>query len=361
MAQLTRLQTQLVGTEQADLDEYHANVANYAAAVVKTTDVLLNRADVADDLKRKALEIRFDAEMRTTEFDPKALDRILAEADSIQKEKSQESGLPPIAAFYGVLALRDSVDRVKGATDAQFQAIHDAVIRLGKIKPAHPQALPFLAKNAEECELSGHDQLARDLYMTLSKEFPDTVEGKFAKGNADRIALKSKILPDISGKDFDGKPVHLESFRGKVVLIDFWAAWCEPCMTEMQYLQRMHHDLQPKGFEVLGINLDSEPENAAKLLQEHKVSWPNIQGVIPNRSGEIPEAPLAVEYGVSKLPFNILVDREGRYVVGGSNLLALMPQLMSLIEDDPAAKKKQEDKAKTTEANPSEASAKNGK
>lgn len=359
MSQLTRLQTQLVGTEEADLDDYRRNVSQYAAAVVKTTDALLNRADVADDLKRKALEIRFDALMRTVDFDPKALDRILAEADAIEKERSEESGLRPIAAFFRVLALRDSVDRIKGATDAQYRAIHDAVIKLGKAKPAHPQAVPFLEKNAEECEISGRDGLARDLYLTLAEQFPDTPEGKFAKGNARRISYKSKILPNIAGKGFDGKPIELKSLRGKVVLIDFWAAWCEPCMKEMQYLHKMRSDLKSKGFEIFGINLDSEPDNAAHLLKQHKVDWPNIQGVIPDRSAEVPEAPLALEYGVAKIPFNIIVDRDGRYVAGGANLFALMPQLMSLVESDPAAKQKPEVKT-APKANSSAVSAKSG-
>ena len=71
MSQLTRLQTEFVNAEQADLDDYREKTNAYVAAVVKTTDALLSRDDVADDLKQKALEARFAALIRTAEFDPK--------------------------------------------------------------------------------------------------------------------------------------------------------------------------------------------------------------------------------------------------------------------------------------------------
>ena len=123
----------------------------------------------------------------------------------------------------------------------------------------------------------------------------------------------------------------------------------------MQHLQQLRTQYAPKGFEIFGVNLDSEPRDAAKLLKEHKIAWPNIQGVFANTLGEIPDAPLALRFGVINLPFNMLLDRDGRYIASGPGLQLIMPKLLSLLEET-KGEKKQEDKVKPATA--SEGSAK---
>ena len=81
---------------------------------------------------------------------------------------------------------------------------------------------------------------------------------------------------EITGTLLDGEPVDWESYRGKVVLVDFWATWCGPCRAEIPNVLEMYEAYHDKGFDVLGVSLDATPEAAEKYVAENKLPWSSI-------------------------------------------------------------------------------------
>ena len=98
-----------------------------------------------------------------------------------------------------------------------------------------------------------------------------------------------------------GAPVSLESFKGQVVYLDFWASWCGPCRKSMPFLESLRKAHHADGFEVLAINMDAYVDEALRFLRAYPVSYPVLRD-----TGSLPEL-----YGVEVMPTSYLIDRNG--------------------------------------------------
>ena len=123
-----------------------------------------------------------------------------------------------------------------------------------------------------------------------------------------RAAVKSdnqrKAAPDFALKDVDGKTVHLSDYKGKVVLLDFWATWCAPCKIEIPWFMEFEQQYKDKGFAVLGVSMDDDGWTVVKpYLQQMKINYRVVLG-----NDKVGEA----YGGVDSLPTTFLIDRDGR-------------------------------------------------
>ncbi|HEX5814952.1 MAG TPA: TlpA disulfide reductase family protein [Methylomirabilota bacterium] len=102
---------------------------------------------------------------------------------------------------------------------------------------------------------------------------------------------------------FDGSPVSLEAWRGKVVVVNFWASWCKPaCYDEAPVLERAWRTYRDRGLVVVGVDMQDTPEAARAFIRQFQLSFPNA----PDDGGKV-----AVEYGVYGVPETFFVDRAG--------------------------------------------------
>ena len=141
----------------------------------------------------------------------------------------------------------------------------------------------------------------------------DTMLEQIAKqSEAQKVqaALKpGSVFPDFNVKDLDGKPLSVAGFKGKVVLIDFWATWCGPCRAELPNVIATYKKYHDQGFEIIGVSLDSDREKLDAFLKKvDGVSWQQFF------DGQGWSNELAVKYGVESIPFTILVGMDGKII-----------------------------------------------
>lgn len=110
---------------------------------------------------------------------------------------------------------------------------------------------------------------------------------------------------DFAVRDLQDREVSLSSYRGHVVLANFWATWCDPCVEEMPLLQELYERYAKQGFVVLGINVSNRPEEAADFAKRHALSFPILRDAL----GDV-----LIEHHINGLPASMLVDRDGRLV-----------------------------------------------
>ncbi|HEX9046036.1 MAG TPA: TlpA disulfide reductase family protein [Verrucomicrobiae bacterium] len=170
-------------------------------------------------------------------------------------------------------------------------------------------------------ELLNNEDKAAEILHQLVADFPATTIAQEAQ-NAVHVMDAKKIqetlapatvFPDFSVKDTDGKPLSVSAFKGKVVLLDFWATWCPNCVQQMPNVMALYQKHHKDGFEIIGVNMDSEPAAlAAYLKKAGGMTWPQYFD-----GGRWTNA-LAVKYGVTAIPFTVLIGPDGRII--GKNL-----------------------------------------
>ena len=114
---------------------------------------------------------------------------------------------------------------------------------------------------------------------------------------------KGKATPRLAGVDLAGKNVDLKDFRGRVVVVNFWATWCEPCKDEMPSLERMKAKLAGRPLEVLTVNYGEFPEKIAPFVARERIALPVLLD---------PQKDAARDWKVAGLPMTFIVDSKGR-------------------------------------------------
>ena len=119
-----------------------------------------------------------------------------------------------------------------------------------------------------------------------------------------------QVLPDFSSPvvDLEGNSISLAEYRGKVVLLDFWAVWCGPCLGEIPRIKAVYERYHDKGFDVIGVSLDEDAAVLREFIKEKEIPWRQIF------DGQKWAGHLAQQYGVRGIPAPFLIDREGKVI-----------------------------------------------
>ncbi len=121
-----------------------------------------------------------------------------------------------------------------------------------------------------------------------------------------RALWAQEVAPLFEGTDVrTGQEVRLQDFRGNIVLVDFWASWCPPCLQSLPAYDRLYRNFRADGFSVIAVNVDENTKDGLDFLEQRPVSYP----VIADPVGKI-----GIPYKIRTLPRSFLLDREGRII-----------------------------------------------
>ena len=131
----------------------------------------------------------------------------------------------------------------------------------------------------------------------------------------------------LEGRAYGGRQASTANWHGKVILVDFWATWCGPCIRELPRVVEAYEKWHGDGLEVLGVSCDKEGADLRRFLRKNpRVAWPQLFG-----DGGGGWHPLATQYGVKSIPTMFLIDRNGicRSVTARQNFEQLIPELLA--------------------------------
>lgn len=220
-----------------------------------------------------------------------------------------------------------------------WQQVKDLPVKEGKeaykefIKK-HPNSL-VSAHALRGFSLGWGKKTTQELFEAFSEEVKASPDGQMI---ARYLELNQQPEPgdyyaDFTMPDADGNPVRLSEFEGKIILLEFWAAWCRPCREENPNLVKNYEKYYAKGFEIIGVSLDTNREYWLKAVEADGLLWPQVNDL----SGWTNEA--SQTYGVYKVPSNFLIGRDGKVLalnVRGEELseelASLMPELIASSE-----------------------------
>lgn len=172
--------------------------------------------------------------------------------------------------------------------------------------PKSDEAADALLQLASAHEYNAEEDEARKFYQELVRSYADTDQGRKAAGALKRLDLVGKTLT-LQGHGLKKDMVDVSEYRGKTLLVTFWATWADPVRRDLPELVKTYQKHHDQGFEIVGVCLDERGEDLEQFLKSNPLPWAQIY-----EPGGLEKNPLATAYGVIALPTMILVDEQGK-------------------------------------------------
>ena len=315
LEQLRAIEQKMQGTTGADI----------AKLLTKQVQILEEVAKLAEGNERE-FWLRQLAETLAAAAQEGTMPDALAQLESLSDSLSADDPLKSFLAFRLASARYASSMQEPGADieDVQAAWLEELALFVEKYPEAKDAAEAMLQISIAD-EFSGKEEIAIERYQQIVERFPSSASARKASGALRRLQAVGQPL-DLSGTTIDGKKLSLRAFKGKPVLIHYWATWCEPCKVDIARIRELQEKYQ-RDIVVVGIALDGDKSSLQRFLQSKPLNWPQLYepGGLDGR--------LAEELGVLTLPTMLLLDKEGVVVERNLMVTDLENSLKSILAD----------------------------
>jgi thiol-disulfide isomerase/thioredoxin len=311
-----------------------ANIASQKAVVMQEIAGMINTPDDRAQWIRQAAD--FMSATVQSGIWPEGVDRLAELHAKLAKDPAGEElaayvEFRHLTAQYGAaLAKGEQFDKVQANWLASLE-------KFVKDHPKSADTAEAMLQLAMAQEFAGQDEDAKKWYGEIRANFPDSGTARKATGAIARLDCVGKPI-SLKGTNVNlavGKagPVNLAQFKDKVVLIQYWATWCEPAVVDLAQLKEVQAQYGKDGLQIIGVSLDNKPEDLADYLKEHKIPWPQIF-----EPGGL-DSKLANELGILTLPTMILVGKDGKVVNRNVHITELEREVGNILHPSTARKK----------------------
>jgi peroxiredoxin len=196
----------------------------------------------------------------------------------------------------------------------------DALVAKHKGEDAEYLAQVLSMKGGLYLQVLDQPEKATDVFKQIKRDYPKTKVGEHvdeiiamldqqveSKKLRDSLVVGAQF-PDFSEKDLAGKSLSIANYKGKIVMLDFWATWCMPCVAELPNVIQTYQKHHKEGFEIIGVSLDEEKPKLENFIKSKKMEWPQYF------DGEGWKNKLAAKYGVTSIPATYLLGRDGKII-----------------------------------------------
>jgi thiol-disulfide isomerase/thioredoxin len=258
--------------------------------------------------------------------------------------KDERADLVAQARFY--LLQRDMM-KLPQQTEAQREEFLERLLAFLSERPKDAEHANLARTAALFLENVQAEALATKAYKSFADLYKDSEEPEVVKtveamhGSMRRVNMVGNEM-DVHGKLLDGSDFDWAEYKGKVVLVDFWATWCGPCVAELPNVLAQYDNYHDRGFEVVGISLDQDKAAVEKFVTQRKLPWATLFQDPADGQGL---HPVANHYGIMQIPFMALVGKDGKVIstkARGPELARLLEQLLG--PASPGDEKKDEKK-----------------
>ena len=229
----------------------------------------------------------------------------------------EKAGLSKLARMARGFVLQKQLSGIERAGPGKLGKLIEEVKKHLASGPLASQEISLAMTAAQLAEMTGNTKMAVEAYKSFGKLLSAN-SGKQAAyigakmlGSARRLGLVGNKM-HLEGAFLDGKPLDWKSYRGKVVLVQYWATWCGPCRHEIENVKKSYQLYHDRGFEVIGINCDDDRKPLEDFLEKNPLPWKNLFSTDPDAKGM--DNPMADYYGVMGIPTLILVGKDGNVV-----------------------------------------------